>query len=63
MFFDTITTMGDPLTSIIVIAVIALVGLLLLKFVLRLAWRLLTMGCIVIAFLVLAAALGVHFFK
>jgi len=63
MFFDATITTGDPVTNIIVIAVAVLVGLLLLKFVLRLAWRLFTLGCFVVAFLALAAALGVHFFK
>jgi len=43
--------------------VVLFVVLLMLKFVLRLAWRVLSVGCFFVVLLALAAAVAVHFWR
>ncbi len=53
----------DPTGGIVLVGVLLLIGLLFIKFLLKLAWRLVTLGCVIIVFFVFAAALGVHLLK
>ncbi len=49
--------------SLLLVAAGLILGLLALKFLLRLAWRIFTIGCLVIALLAVAGSLALYFLK
>ena len=53
--------LGSPLLTLVGVALALVVGLFILKFIVKLAWHIFTLGCLVIVVLALAAAAARYF--
>ncbi len=53
--------LGSALVTIVGVALALVVGLFILKFIVKLAWHIFTLGCLAIVILALAAAVASHF--